>query len=156
MKLVVWHKAMELFELAWNVAYEARIDFKLRSQSADAVQSISANIAEGYGRRSINEFIQFLYIALGSLAEAMTRAIGLLRTNQTAADRFEQFDVLHYEIENRSRRLVEKLEQKRDAREWTTGIAEEDEDNPDFALLIDHSITSPLHYSTTPSLRAHA
>jgi hypothetical protein len=131
MELIVWQKAMELFELAWNNA-------------------------EGNGRRSINEYIESLYIALGSVAEAMTGAIALPGTNQMAADGFEQFDVLHYEIENRSRRLVEKLEQKRDAREWTTGIAEEDEDNPDFALLIDHSITSPLHYSTTPSLRAHA
>ena len=54
MNLIVWQKAMDLFELAWDIAYkEAKIDFKLRSQFADAVQSISSNISEGYGRRSV-------------------------------------------------------------------------------------------------------
>src|SRR3982750_2859084 len=83
MNLVVWQKAMDLFELAWKMAFvEAKIDFKLRAQFADAVQSIAANISEGYGRRSVKEYIQFLYIALGSAAEAMTRAIGLEQTKQ--------------------------------------------------------------------------
>jgi hypothetical protein len=58
MNLIVWQKAMELFELAWKIAYvEARIDFKLRAQFADAAQSIAANISEGYGRRSVKEYI---------------------------------------------------------------------------------------------------
>ena len=66
MKLNVWQKAMELFELVWSIVFiETRIDFKLRSQIADAAQSISSNIAEGYGRRSVSEYIQFLYYALG-------------------------------------------------------------------------------------------
>ncbi len=70
MKLIVWQKAMELFELVWKMTYvEAQIDFKLRAQVADAAQSISANIAEGYGRRSVKEYLQFLYVALGSAAE---------------------------------------------------------------------------------------
>ena len=72
MNLIVWQKAMDLFGLVWQLIYEeAKIDFKLRSQLADATQSTSANISEGYGRRSINEYIQFLYYALGSLAETM-------------------------------------------------------------------------------------
>src|SRR5437899_1636008 len=83
MKLIVWQKAIQLFELVWKIAFiESKIDFKLRSQFADATQSISSNIAEGYGRRSINEYIQFLYTALGSAAEALSRAIGLQRTKQ--------------------------------------------------------------------------
>src|SRR6266852_8552223 len=87
MKLIVWQKAMQLFELAWQIIFtEAKIDFKLRSQLADAAQSISANISEGYGRRSINEYVQFLYYALGSLAETMTRAIGLKQTKQISAE----------------------------------------------------------------------
>jgi four helix bundle protein len=53
MKLIVWQKAMGLFEFAWQIAYvEFKIDFKLRSRFADSAQSISSNIAEGYGRRS--------------------------------------------------------------------------------------------------------
>lgn len=72
-RLIVWQKAIGLFELFWRIAFvEAKIDFKLRSQFVDAAHSVSANIAEGYGRRSVNEYLQFLYVALGSMAETMT------------------------------------------------------------------------------------
>jgi four helix bundle protein len=61
MKLIVWQRAIELFALAWKIlCIEAKIDFMLRSQLL-TVQSISANIAEGYGRRFVSEYIQFLY-----------------------------------------------------------------------------------------------
>lgn len=78
MKLDVWQKAMELFKLIWKTVYQDnKIDFKLRCQISDAALSVSSNIAEGYSRRSINEYLQFLYIALSSLSETLTRAIGL-------------------------------------------------------------------------------
>src|SRR6266481_8043222 len=148
MKLIVWQKAMQLFELVWNIAFhEARIDFKLRSQLADAAQSVSANISEGYGRRSINEYIQFLYYALGSLAEPMTRDIGLKQTKQISAARFHEFDLLHYEVENRLLRLIDKLEQKREDEDWIARIAEDPEE---------YVTTPSLQHSITPALRAHA
>src|SRR5947207_12005459 len=105
MKLIVWQKGMELFELVWTIVFEAKIDFKLRSQIADAAQSVSANISERYERRSLNEYVQFLYYALGSMAETMTRAIGLRQTKQIPDSRFNDFNVLHYEVENRLLRL---------------------------------------------------
>src|SRR5438477_6393881 len=115
MNLIVWQRAMDLFQLVWKLSHEkAGIDFKLRSQLADAAQSISANVAEGYGRRSINEYIHFLYIALGSLAETMTRSTGMLVTGQITEEDFSRFDLLHFEVENRVHRLIEKLEQKRE------------------------------------------
>lgn len=147
MKLIVWQKAIELFDVVWNIAVkESKIDFKLRSQWIDATQSISANISEGYGRRSVSEYIQFLYHSLGSLAETMTRAIGLRQTQQIPSERFQQFDLLHYEVENRLLRMIEKLEQKRDDAGWVARIAEDPEES---------IITPILQHSTTP-LRAHA
>jgi four helix bundle protein len=144
MGLIVWQKALELFELIWKLTYvESRIDFKLRAQIADAAQSVSANIAEGYGRRSVKEFIQFLYIALGSAAETMTRAIGLNQVQQVSDERFREFDLLHYEVENRLLRLIEKLEQKRDDGDWIARIAEDPEE---------YASDPSLHYSITPSL----
>ena len=148
MKLIVWQKAMNLFELVWKIAYvESKIDFKLRSQFADAAQSISANISEGYGRRSVREYIQFLYYALGSMAETMTRVIGLRQTSQISDARFHDVDLLHYEVENRLLRLIEKLEQKRDDEDWISRIAED---------LEEYVITPPLHHSITPSLQPNA
>ena len=143
MGLIVWQKALELFELVWTITYvESKIDFKLRAQLADAAQSVSANISEGYGRRSVKEYIQFLYVALASMAETMTRSVGLVRTGQIAHDRFEEIDVLHYEVENRLLRLIEKLEQKRDDEDWTDRIAEDPSE---------YSITPSLHHSITPA-----
>src|SRR5205823_14722366 len=56
MKLIVRQKAIQLFEPVWRIAFiEHKIDFKLRAQLADAAQSVSANIPEGYGRCSIKE-----------------------------------------------------------------------------------------------------
>src|ERR1700722_9305256 len=136
MKLIVWQKAVQLFELVRNISFnETKIDFKLRSQLADAAQSVSANISEGYGRRSINEYIQFLYYALGSLAETMTRAIGLKQTKQISAGRVHEFDLLHYEVENRLPRLIDKLEQKREGEDWIARIAEDPEEYITTPLL---------------------
>lgn len=144
MKLIVWQKALQLFELAWTIAFlESKIDFKLRSQFVDAAQSVSSNISEGYGRRSIKEYIQFLYFALGSMAETMTRGVGLIRTSQIAEARFQEFDALHYEVENRLLKLIEKLEQKRDDNDWTARIAEDPSE---------YLSEPPLHHSKTPTL----
>jgi four helix bundle protein len=129
---------------------EAKIDFKLRAQFADAAQSIAANISEGYGRRSVKEYIQFLYIALGSAGETRTRAIGLNQTQQLSDPRLHEFDLLHYEVENRLLRLIEKLEQKRDDEDWIARISEDPSE-------YDASTIPPLlHHSITPPLRAHA
>ena len=34
--------------------------------------SVHRNIAEGYCRRSLREYVQFLYVALGSLGETVS------------------------------------------------------------------------------------
>jgi four helix bundle protein len=142
MNLIVWQRAMELFQRAWQITHsDVHVDFKLRSQFVNAAQSVSANIAEGYGRRGINEYLQFLYIGLGSLGETLTRAIGLNRTNQITDDGLKNFEELHYEVENRLSRLIEKLEQKRDDGDWIARIMEDPEEY----------ITPSLHHSITPS-----
>ena len=142
MNLIVWQRAMDLVELAWRLTHtDVSIDFKLRSQLVDAAQSVSANIAERYGRRGIHEYLQFLYAGLGSLEEPLTRAIGLARTNQITDDALKKFDALHFEVESRLSRLIEKLEHKRDAGDWITRIMEDPEDD----------ITTSLHHSITPA-----
>jgi four helix bundle protein len=149
MNVIVWQKAMDLFELVWKVAFvEAKIDFKLRAQFADAAQSIAANISEGYGRRSVKEYIQFLYVALGSAGETMTRAVGLNQTEQLSDARFHDFDTLHYEVENRLLRLIQKLEQKRDDEDWIARISEDpsEYDSSSITPILQHSIT-PLRRS---------
>jgi len=108
---------MDLFVLAFRLSDDVH-DFKLKSQFRDAAQSVSANIAEGYGRRSLAEYIQYLYTAKGSMAETLARAIGLKSVKLMSAADFENFDQLHYEVENKLIRLIESLETKRDTHTW--------------------------------------
>ena len=133
MKLDVWQRGMDLFDLAYRLS--ARVpDFKLKSQFSDAAQSVSANIAEGYGRRTLPEYIQFLYTAKGSLGEALTRAAGLGRVKVIKDADFEQFDQLHYEVENKLLGLIESLEQKRRTGQWADSLPQH--------LSIPHPLTA--------------
>jgi len=49
--------------------------YGLTSQMRRAAVSIPSNIAEGASRQSSKEFVQFLYISLGSLSEVETQLI---------------------------------------------------------------------------------
>ena len=62
--------------------------------------------------------MQYLYTAKGSMAETLTRAIGLKNVKLISDADFEEFDKLHYEVENKLLRLIESLEVKRGTSEW--------------------------------------
>ncbi len=119
MKLEVWKRSLDLHKEVWKILKSTEVDFKLRSQLSNASQSVSSNIAEGYSRRSIKEYIQFLYIALASLSETLTRLIGFKITDQLSEKTYQQIDELHYEVENKLLRLIESLEKKREDGTWT-------------------------------------
>ena len=145
MKLEAWQRALDLFTLAFQLSDNVG-DFKLKSQFRDAAQSVSANIAEGYGRRTLPEYIQFLYFAKGSLAETLTRAIGLQTARLISANDFEKFDALHYEVENKLLRLIESLENKRNTNEWRDTI-------PPSTLKPRNGRLAPIHQSTNPPIQ---
>ena len=78
------HKDLEVWKLAIDFVTEIykitedfpkTEEFGLKSQIRRATVSIPANIAEGAARHSTKEFIQFLYVALGSLSELETLLI---------------------------------------------------------------------------------
>ena len=54
---------------------EFKKDYSLTDQTKRAAVSIMANIAEGFSRKGDKEFIQFLYVALGSNAELETHVL---------------------------------------------------------------------------------
>jgi four helix bundle protein len=145
MKLEVWQRVIYRYRPSWRIVTESKLDLRIRSQVANAAQSVSANIAEGYGRRSIKEYIQHLYVALGSLAEVLSRMVALRETDQVSIDDFEEIDALHYEVENKLLGLEKILESKRDKGEWVDRVSEATED---YAPGNDHPPT--LHHSITP------
>ena len=66
--------------------------YGLSSQIRRAAVSIPSNIAEGAARNSTKEFLQFLYIASGSLAEIETQLIISKNLNYLSV---EDFDLLN-------------------------------------------------------------
>jgi four helix bundle protein len=75
--LLVWQKALTWVELVYAATREWPSDerFGLISQVRRACVSVPSNIAEGCARRSTPEFLRFLSIARGSLAEVETQLI---------------------------------------------------------------------------------
>lgn len=75
--LDVWNKSMELAEKLYNLTTNFPKDeqYGLISQIRRSAVSIPSNIAEGAARNSNKEFVQFLYIALGSLSEIETQLL---------------------------------------------------------------------------------
>lgn len=73
-KLDVWQMAIDLAEVVLGFLEQlpANKHFRLISQMESAAVSVSQNIAEGKGRQYKKEFIQFLYIAQGSVFEVVT------------------------------------------------------------------------------------
>ena len=74
-ELKVWQKAMDLTVEVYKLVklLPKEETYALSDQMRRAVVSIPSNIAEGQGRNSDKEFIQFLSIARGSLWELETQ-----------------------------------------------------------------------------------
>ena len=73
--LEVWKKAMSLVENVYRVTtdYPTSEMYGLTLQTRKSAVSVPSNIAEGAARFSNEEFIHFLYVALGSIAELETQ-----------------------------------------------------------------------------------
>lgn len=75
--LVIWQKAMGLCEKVYDLTkdFPKHELYGITSQMRRSAVSIPSNIAEGFARRSKNEFKQFLSIASGSLSELKTQTL---------------------------------------------------------------------------------
>lgn len=75
-KLEVWRLAVDLADYVLNIldSFPTGKYLRVISQMEAAVTSVPQNIAEGKGRQYRKEFIQYLYIAEGSLFEVLTLA----------------------------------------------------------------------------------
>lgn len=75
--LLVWQKSIDLVSLVYELIKKLpkNEEYAISSQIKRAVISIPSNIAEGYGRHNRKEYIQFLYISIGSTLELETQII---------------------------------------------------------------------------------
>jgi four helix bundle protein len=85
--LIIWQDGVNLAVNVYRILKNCR-DFGLRDQIQRSAVSIPSNIAEGFDRKSNNEFLRFLKISKGSCAELRTQLIiaeqvGLIGGNES-------------------------------------------------------------------------
>jgi len=75
--LVVWQRAIEFSTVIYRLtgAFPSAEQFGLSNQLRRASVSIASNIAEGWGRSTRGEYLQFLGHARGSLCELQTQLV---------------------------------------------------------------------------------
>ncbi|MDX5436096.1 MAG: four helix bundle protein [Pontibacter sp.] len=76
-ELIIWKEGMALAKAVYqnSASFPANEKYGLTSQINRSAVSIPSNIAEGAGRGSNKEFIQFLNVALGSAFELETQLL---------------------------------------------------------------------------------
>jgi len=118
-QLGVWNNAIDLYVLTCKILSGSPYELKKTiSNCIDAAHSISRNIAEGYSRRSIKEYLNYLNIALGSSGEYYSSIFSFYKADQITEEDFEKLDKLHYKTENELIQLTKSLQQKLKENEW--------------------------------------
>ncbi|HKI45076.1 MAG TPA: four helix bundle protein [Balneolales bacterium] len=112
-QLRVWNDAVDLYILMCEILKPFPFELKkIAGNCIDCSHSISRNIAEGYSRKGLREYLHFLNIALGSCGEYYSCIFSFQKANQLTKEEFEQLDTLHYKTENELIRLIKSLQKK--------------------------------------------
>ena len=88
-----WQEARVLVRIIYDVTKSNKDftgDYKFREQIHSAAVSVMSNIAEGFSRRSTKEFIQFLFIAKGSVAEVQSQLYVALDQSYINEEKFDE------------------------------------------------------------------
>jgi len=109
--LIVWQKAIVLVIDVYSITkdFPAEEKFNLTSQINRATVSVPSNIAEGYGRNSAKNYIQFLRISRGSLQELETLLIISKELNYINQLKFETILNALTEVHKLLNGLIKKL-----------------------------------------------
>ena len=93
-------------------SYPKQEQFGIVSQMQRAAVSIPSNIAEGQSRQTSKEFIQFLYVAKGSLAELETQVIISAELDYLSNDEEKSFCADCDEVSRMIQGLIETLKKR--------------------------------------------
>ena len=121
--LRVWQDAVLLYKIACKIFSVFPYNLqKAASNNIDAVHSISRNIAEGYCRRSLKEYLNYLNFARGSCGEFYSCYDSCYQAGQITDDEYEQLDKLHYKVENGLLKLIESVQAKQTEGDWEENL----------------------------------
>jgi four helix bundle protein len=135
-KLIVWQDAIACYVLTCEVFRGFPFVLqRVASQQVASVDSVHRNVAEGYCRRSLKEYLQFLNIALSSAGESVSGLHAYRSASQISEADFERLDVAAYKLENGLKRLIESLQHKQAGGGWEDSFAIKEEALPYGAQL---------------------
>lgn len=112
-ELHVWRDAVELFRLV--AGFRDEVPYTVRrvlSQQIACADSVHRNIAEGWCRRGLGEYLYFLNVALGSLGEFVSGLVALRAAEILPVASLDEMDALAFKTENELLRLIEALRAK--------------------------------------------
>ena len=122
-QLRVWRDSIEFYQLTSHVFRKLPYELKgVGSQAIAASDSVHRNIAGGYCRTSIREYLNFLNIALGSLGESVLGFHAYREAEQLNDEDFTALNELAFKLENGLLKLVESLERKKLDGEWIDSL----------------------------------
>ena len=110
--LLVWQKAIDYADVVIDTCEKLETErkhFRLMEQVESAAASISQNIAEGKGRNSKKEFIQYLYIARGSLNETVSLLNLFARRKWITSKQLDEIESLGIEIVSMLKGLINSI-----------------------------------------------
>jgi four helix bundle protein len=112
--LAVWQRAIELtlaiYEL--TAAFPDSERFGLANQLRRASVSVASNIAEGYGRSTKGEYIQFLGHARGSVSEVETQLVIAKALRFGSKEALQKGEELCSEVGRMLRAMMKSLKSK--------------------------------------------
>jgi four helix bundle protein len=113
-ELKVWQRSyqlcLEIYKITKGFPDEEK--YGLTSQLRRAAVSVPSNISEGYGRKTTPEYIQFLYIAYGSICEIETQILLSGDLGYIEAVKLEMLNEGIKEVERMLKALIKSLENK--------------------------------------------
>jgi len=110
--LVVWQKAMDFADQVIHSTENLntnRNHFRLIEQLESSSASVPQNIAEGKGRNTDREFIQFLYFSRASLYETITLLNLFQRRKWISEITLYKFEEMAFEIVSMIKGLINSL-----------------------------------------------
>ena len=122
-QLGVWRDSIEFYRLNSHVFRKLPYELKrVGSQAIAASDSVHRNIAEGYCRKSIREYLNFLNIALASLGECVSGLYAYREAGQITTEEFDGLNEIAFKLENGLLKLVESLERKKLDGDWVDSL----------------------------------
>lgn len=109
--LTVWQKSIQVVKTVYKATekFPQKEMYNLTSQIRRSSVSIPSNIAEGFSRRNVGEYRQFLYIAFGSGAELETQLLIAKELRYLHTEDYSQIQSLLTEVMKMLNTMLTKL-----------------------------------------------